>query len=564
MPEYLRNVRDVHDVLLKTRCLRHILVRASVWARHASLLADFEPSSDIGRFPPPTVLPRVVIRKVLKLSTASASDVRVDANAIFTIVSMRRRDHLRPELSRSSVVLVPYNTRSTPDIRAIPLCENFDPMAAEYLQRVLSLQRENGDVWSALGHCFLMQDNLQNAYFAYQQALYYLPNPKPFCGLRSFNSSRTRNFGTALAFFTTAILHLNNDDYSSTPWCSIGILYYNINQFLDALDAYSRAIRINAYISEVWFDLGSLYESRNNQILDAINAYARAAELDPGNPHITQRLNLLRNAQANGGTLPAAPGPQDIHPTAYAGNGPFNPMHAGTSSVGPPPPLTGGAAGAIGPAPGQSRPPQPDSRGPDGMPGPVRKLPTLALNAPNATPLALCDPNASPAFLLADNIVTVACALAALLSDPDTPVDTPPTLVTPAQYREIITLVRPLTRFKDVDKELQAMLNVFEEQFMTGLQQAASGVRDVRRRLRLVIADWDAVDPNTRGPEPAGVREAQEAVVTANAILDAIAHGFDVPPGDILYAKLAILIIDRAGALGYKELSGRNTDATLQ
>ncbi|KAG8741680.1 hypothetical protein FRC12_015581 [Ceratobasidium sp. 428] len=181
-----------------------------------------------------------------------------------------------------------------------------------------------------------------------------------------------------------------------------------------------------------------------------------------------------------------------------------------------------------------------------------------------ATPLALCDPNASPAFLLADNIVTVACALAALLSDPDTPVDTPPTPVTPARYREIITLVRPLTRFEDVDKELQAMLNVFEEQFMTGLQQAASGVRDVRRRLRLVIADWDAVDPNTRGPEPAGVREAREAVVTANAILDAIAHGFDVPPGDILYAKLAILIIDRAGALGYKELSGRNTDATLQ
>ncbi|KAG8741681.1 Lysine-specific demethylase 6A [Ceratobasidium sp. 428] len=371
MPEYLRNVRDVHDVLLK----------------HASLLADFEPSSDIGRFPPPTalnvladkvhvhsraltqlwksrnsglisfnslVLPRVVIRKVLELSAASASDVRVDANAIFTIVSMRRHDHLRPELSRSSVVLVPYNTRSTPDIRAIPLCENFDPMAAEYLQRVLSLQRENGNVWSALGHCFLMQDDLQNAYFAYQQALYYLPNPK-----------------------------LQNPKLCSTPWCSIGILYYNINQFLDALDAYSRAIQINAYISEVWFNLGSLYESRNNQIADAIDAYARAAELDPGNPHITQHLNLLRNAQANGGTLPAAPGPQDIHPTAYAGNGPFNPMHAGTSSVGPPPPLTGGAAGAIGPAPGQSRPPRPDSRGPDGMPGPVRELPTLALNAPN-------------------------------------------------------------------------------------------------------------------------------------------------------------------------------------
>lgn len=33
-------------------------------------------------------------------------------------------------------------------------------------------------MWSALGHCYLMQDDLQKAYTAYQQALYHLPNPK--------------------------------------------------------------------------------------------------------------------------------------------------------------------------------------------------------------------------------------------------------------------------------------------------------------------------------------------------------------------------------------------------
>ena len=108
------------------------------------------------------------------------------------------------------------------------------------------------------------------------------------------------------------------DGRNPTFWCSIGVLYFQINQYRDALDAYSRAIRINPYISEVWFDLGSLYESCNNQISDAIDAYARAAELDPNNSAITQRLQLLRNAQANGGQIPAAPGPQDVHPTAYA------------------------------------------------------------------------------------------------------------------------------------------------------------------------------------------------------------------------------------------------------
>ena len=108
------------------------------------------------------------------------------------------------------------------------------------------------------------------------------------------------------------------DGRNPTFWCSIGVLYFQINQYRDALDAYSRAIRINPYISEVWFDLGSLYESCNNQISDAIDAYARAAELDPHNPVVMQRLSLLRQAQATGAQLPAAPGPQDVHPTAYA------------------------------------------------------------------------------------------------------------------------------------------------------------------------------------------------------------------------------------------------------
>jgi len=140
------------------------------------------------------------------------------------------------------------------------------------------------------------------------------------------------------------------DGRNPTFWCSIGVLYFQINQFRDALDAYSRAIRINPYISEVWFDLGSLYESCNNQITDAIDAYARAFELDPSNVAIGQRLQLLRNAQATGGQLPAAPGPQDVHPTAYA------------SSVVPPPGLSGPPLLL---QPTNHRPPfRADSRGP--------------------------------------------------------------------------------------------------------------------------------------------------------------------------------------------------------
>lgn len=53
------------------------------------------------------------------------------------------------------------------------------------------------------------------------------------------------------------------DGRNPTFWCSIGVLYYQINQYRDALDAYSRAIRLNPYISEVWYDLGTLVSHRS-------------------------------------------------------------------------------------------------------------------------------------------------------------------------------------------------------------------------------------------------------------------------------------------------------------
>jgi Tfp pilus assembly protein PilF len=135
--------------------------------------------------------------------------------------------------------------------------------------------------WYLLGRAFMGGQKYNKAYEAYQQAVY-------------------------------------RDGRNPTFWCSIGVLYYQINQYRDALDAYSRAIRLNPFISEVWYDLGSLYESCNNQVNDAIDAYARAHDLDPNNAAIKNRLNLLRNAQRDGMTLPPPPPPQDVHPTAYA------------------------------------------------------------------------------------------------------------------------------------------------------------------------------------------------------------------------------------------------------
>lgn len=88
---------------------------------------------------------------------------------------------------------------------------------------VANMPQDNTDAqsWYLLGRCYMSQQKYSKAYEAYQQAVY-------------------------------------RDGRNPTFWCSIGVLYYQINQYRDALDAYSRAIRLNPYISEVWYDLGTL------------------------------------------------------------------------------------------------------------------------------------------------------------------------------------------------------------------------------------------------------------------------------------------------------------------
>lgn len=83
------------------------------------------------------------------------------------------------------------------------------------------------------------------------------------------------------------------DGRNPTFWCSIGVLYYQINQYRDALDAYSRAIRLNPYISEVWYDLGTLVRFRGTQVQQKVRL------IDNSTSHVTIRL-LMHLMHTNG------------------------------------------------------------------------------------------------------------------------------------------------------------------------------------------------------------------------------------------------------------------------
>jgi len=75
--------------------------------------------------------------------------------------------------------------------------------AAEYFTRVVALREEAGEVWGALGHCYLMIDDLPKAYACYQQAIMHIPDAKvrsKFVAILSCSEPAVRmnpNYGTA-------------------------------------------------------------------------------------------------------------------------------------------------------------------------------------------------------------------------------------------------------------------------------------------------------------------------------------------------------------------------------
>jgi tetratricopeptide (TPR) repeat protein len=115
-----------------------------------------------------------------------------------------------PEAMQSYEHALRHNPQSIRAMNAISMVlrtrEDF-PKAAEYLQQAIKLDPNNGEAWGSLGmtclsptgvlrarckltdgtgHCYLMMDDLQQAYSAYQNALINLQNPKVSIGETSY------------------------------------------------------------------------------------------------------------------------------------------------------------------------------------------------------------------------------------------------------------------------------------------------------------------------------------------------------------------------------------------
>ncbi|KAJ9087996.1 glucose repression mediator protein [Entomophthora muscae] len=174
--------------------------------------------------------------------------------------------------------------------------------ATDFFQRALNIDGNNGEVWGALGHCFLMMDELQKAYSAYQQALYHLPNPKDpklWYGI-GILYDRYGSLDHAEEAFSAVMRMEPKFDKGNEIYFRLGIIYKQQSKFDLSLQCFRYILHAPPRpLTEVdiWFQIGHVYEQQKEYVL-AKEAYERVLAENSAHAKVLQQLGWLYHQQS--------------------------------------------------------------------------------------------------------------------------------------------------------------------------------------------------------------------------------------------------------------------------
>ncbi|EOD50196.1 putative transcriptional corepressor protein [Neofusicoccum parvum UCRNP2] len=181
-----------------------------------------------------------------------------------------------------------HNNWSVPAMQAISCIlrsmEQF-PAAVEYLKNILKIDSNNGDVWGSLGHCYLMMDDLQQAYSAYQQALYHLQDPKEpklWYGI-GILYDRYGSLEHAEEAFSQVMRMEPSFEKANEIYFRLGIIYKQQQKFTSSLECFKYIVNDPPRPlteEDIWFQIGHVYEQQKDYE-SAKNAYRRVLDRDP-------------------------------------------------------------------------------------------------------------------------------------------------------------------------------------------------------------------------------------------------------------------------------------------
>ncbi|KAG0281428.1 glucose repression mediator protein [Linnemannia exigua] len=178
--------------------------------------------------------------------------------------------------------------------------ENF-PKAAEYFQRILAIDNASGEVWGSLGHCYLMMDELQKAYSAYQNALHQLPNPKDaklWYGI-GILYDRYGSVEHAEEAFSAVMRMDPKYEKANEIYFRLGIIYKGQQKYAQSLECFRYILHAPPRPlteADIWFQIGHVHEQQK-EYTAAKDAYERVLTENPNHAKVLQQLGWLYHQQ---------------------------------------------------------------------------------------------------------------------------------------------------------------------------------------------------------------------------------------------------------------------------
>ncbi|CCA77876.1 hypothetical protein PIIN_00522 [Serendipita indica DSM 11827] len=202
-----------------------------------------------------------------------------------------------------ALAINPTSWRALTSAAHICRCREDYPRAVEYFNRAIQIDDKNGDIWSSLGHCFLMQDELQSAYQAYQNALFHLPHPKEDAKLWYGIGILYDRYGSLQhaeeAF--SSVLHMDpNFEKADEIYFRLGIIYKQLQRYQESLKCFDQILRNPPHPlsqMDIWFQIGHVYEQQKDYD-NARDAWERVLQDAPHHAKVLQQLGWLFHQQA--------------------------------------------------------------------------------------------------------------------------------------------------------------------------------------------------------------------------------------------------------------------------
>ena len=197
-----------------------------------------------------------------------------------------------------------HNPRSIPAMSAISGIlrhqEQFHK-AVDYINNILKLDPNNGDIWGSLGHCYLMMDDLQQAYSAYQQALYHLRDPKEprlWYGI-GILYDRYGSYEHAEEAFSQVMRMAPDFEKANEIYFRLGIIYKQQQKYNLSLECFKYIVQNPpAPLTEedIWFQIGHVHEQQKDVSFfskDSVNPFRPSPRRLPHSARLSERVKPL-------------------------------------------------------------------------------------------------------------------------------------------------------------------------------------------------------------------------------------------------------------------------------